>query len=170
MIDIVKSTDQSQYDDFQLVEVVFLNGNTRFLVNSLLPTFWTIVQAPNARIHTDPDRKRIVIPNPYLNQSGNMFSLFHEIGHGIVDDTKNEMEIEEEIFLRDKYSQLGPNSLSAMEKNRFRMLVVDSEKEAWKWALKTITNCRDRGLDLEPSLTKNDLKKLANQKLASYLR
>lgn len=170
MIEVIETSAQSQFDSFQIVEVVLQNSNTRLSINSLLPNFWSIVQSPNVRIHTDPDRKRVVIPNAYFSQPGNVFSLFHEIGHAIVDNAKSEMDIEEEIFLRDKYRNLGPSSLSDTERVKFQILVIDSEKSAWNWALKTINDYRKRKIDLEPSLSKNDMKKLANQKLASYLR
>ena len=156
----------SPYDNFQTIEVSIQN----IVLNELLPDFWSIVQTPNTRIHTDPHRKHIVVPDPYFNLPGNIFSLLHEIGHGILDDKKDEVEIEEEIFLRDKYSQLGSSSLSSKEKARFEKLVVGSEKWVWEWAIKTTIHYHDKGFDLEPSLTKSDLRKIANQKLSSYLR
>lgn len=170
MIEVIETSAQSQFDSFQTVEVVLQNSNTRFSVNALLPDFWSIVQSPNTRVHTDPERKRIVIPVNYFKVPGNLFSLLHEIGHAVANDSKPEDEIEEEILLRDKYNYIGPTSFTAQEKNRFQKLVIVSEKEAWRWAVKTIINYRNNGIDLEPTLTESDLEKLANQKLASYLR
>ncbi|MDP1710096.1 MAG: hypothetical protein Q8L28_00560 [bacterium] len=155
----------SPYDNFQTIEVSIQN----IVLNKLLPDFWSIVQTPNARIHADPDRRRIVIPPEFDCSPGSMFSLLHEFGHAIQDETKSEDAIEEEKNLRSKYCYGGSASLTGAEKERFKILVVDSEKRAWNWAINTIIQYRNTNMDLTPSLSEVCLKKISDKKLATYL-
>lgn len=158
----------SKFDRFTTVSLSVESNGVSIDLNPLLPDLWTIVQAPNARVHTDPERKRVVIPTDYFKFPGSMFSFLHEIGHAHADEYKAEDEIEEELLLRDKYVHLGPEVFTPQDKLRFQELVIVSEKAAWRWAIRTIRACRSRGVDLEPSLSNRDLNRIAKQKLATY--
>lgn len=165
-LQIRELSPHNPYDKFQTIEVSI--GN--LVLNKLLPDFWSIVQSPKNRIYSDPERRRIVIPTDYFKSQGNVFSLLHEIGHAILDESESEEDIEEEIFLRDKYCQLGPEALSPMEKSKFNILVIGSEKFAWNWAIQTVIEYRKKSVDFEPLVSVHDLTRIANKKLVSYLR
>lgn len=163
----IKVIKTDYYLCLKQIDIIVYTEKSTLDLGSLLPENWEIWET-KSRLHTDPDRKRIVIPEDYFKAPGNVFSFLHEAGHALSDESKNDGEIEEDILLRDKYNHLGSNAFTIQEKSRFQVLVIKSEKKAWDWALKTISEYRKRGIDLEPSLSGNDLEKLAKQKVKSY--
>lgn len=168
MIDIIRVSGFNLFNNSQEVEIIFHNNNVTLPLKSMLPESYSIIQKSGSRLHTDPDRKCIFIPTGYFNQAGNVLSLFHEFAHAHLNESAEPDDLDDELYLRDKYNHIGSNSFTEMEMDKFRKLVIKSEKLSWAYAIEEVNYYKDLGLNLEPDLTLNDLVEIAKQKLSSY--
>lgn len=168
MIELHKLGLPSVFSQEQPIEISVPGQSKEFILNSLVPKYWKILQKPGIKLHTDPDRKQILVPEHYFNLPGNAFSLLHEIGHANLDDSKSEESLEEEMALRDQLTYKGPNSFTEEQKINFRTIVYVDEENAWNFALSTNKRLKESGINLEPEMTEEALRNLASQKLLSY--
>lgn len=162
-------SSKSNYSAFQEIDILVDTQEATFSMSSLLPLNWGFVQKNGIKLHTDSYRKLIVIPPDYFKSVGNYYSLLHEVGHAFIDETKDFEEIEEEIYLRDKRNHIGSSTFSISERQRYKNLVINSETQAWKYAITKLLELKSLGIDLEPQLSIKDLESVAEKKLQTYL-
>jgi len=169
---------ENRFDSLKVVEIIVSSQKGKFRLNNLLPQGWIFVEG-NKPIHTDPERKRIQIPQtqkdkktnkevPFLSVPGNTIGLLHEAGHAFIDEEMSMDDIELDLYLRQKMNYQSLSSFTQVELKEYVRLVLKAEKKAWDFALSTYSNLLKMGFNIEPDLNKNDLKSLAARKMKSY--
>lgn len=158
-----------QIESLKFIEILVGDPHKKISINSLLPIGWEIVETlRNIRINTDPERKRINVPQNYIEIPGHLFSLLHEIGHANHDEGISEEQLEQEIYIRDKFTHSGWDALVTEEKEFFKDVIIINERNAWNYALVTLHKFNQFGIDFEPTMSFQELISYAQQKLSSY--
>lgn len=172
----IRSAKPGALDAFKEISLTVVSGKIKQSLNDLLPDFWSFGESRDERLHTDPERKLVLLPKGILKsgqenffrQPVSVFRVLHEIAHAKLDENKSEEDIEIQYRLRDKFAYEGPESFSDEEKKQYEKLVLFDEKRAWQIALELYNKLGEKGLNAEPRLSRNDLLLLAERKLNTY--
>lgn len=141
-------------------------------INDLLPHDWKIMQLLDvADLDASAGGGKVIIPSKlyndrrkfqdFLSTDGSLFVVLHEIGH--VYDFQQRAEedaIDPYTALKD-LDRLDPDELEVVWTS-----IIDSERTSNAYALRTMNKLRQRGIDLEPRLTRRQLHDFVRMQLS----
>lgn len=109
----------------------------------------------------------------YLKMKGAFLGLLHEIGHS-QQPGLNDLELIEEMFLRGQgsitSSERGKGILEAepADIEKYIDVVIQNERNAWAFALRTYRNLLKQGIDVEPDMDLREIFSSIKDALRSY--
>lgn len=102
----------------------------------------------------------------FLESRGAFLGLLHEIGHAHDYERKPMEPIEAQII-----SLKRTHGLEHFPDNYLEVYVgaaLERERKAWTYALKTLRDTKEKGIDLENAMSVNDILSHVQQSLGSY--
>lgn len=110
----------------------------------LLPTGYTMAYTQEDVMNANPKTQEVVISTTELTP-GALIAILHEIGHS-------------HLFERWKKRDTDIKTIKRSQE----------ERKAWGWALTKLRELRESGIDLEPNMTRTELKNSIKNHLISY--
>lgn len=178
--------DHGMIFDSYPIEVELVQGDSRFLLNDLLPLGWrmletdalphgvggncakpeegTYISIPIAQPEEEDDDAE---PQPHLETDFSIAFLLHEIGHARRFATMTSKELEEFAVITNFRS--GDQTVVTPEESMLlKRYVHDDERRAWAYALRDIRHLRERGIVAEPNASNQVLLAHVKSCIGSY--
>ncbi len=187
----IRTGDCEEWDENGMVfdafpiEVELVQGDARFLVSSLLPSGWRMLETdaleygvggmcakPEEGTYvgipiSQPEKEDEEEPRPHLETDFSIAFLLHELGHARRFATMSPKELAEFALITDFKS--GDATVVTSEESRLlRTYVYQDERRAWTYALHDMRRLQVMGINAEPNATKDDLRKHIESCVGSY--
>ena len=105
----------------------------------------------------------------FLLMKGAFFGLLHGLAHVLEEEDVSGDLFSEEIRLREMHEERSLRQFSEEDRERYREIVIGSERRAWDGAYEMLEKFRSDGLDLEPEMSDADLRLFVEGNIKSYL-
>lgn len=130
------------------------NEGRVFLIRKLLPPGWKLIRRCAPIPGASPFCKDVFYGYSLIPQKSFFLSLLHEIGHAYFCESLSKEEILRFMALTDELDfKRSTSGLTSEETELYKKYVINHEKKAWAYALKTLRRFRGEGIDLAPELT-----------------